>query len=520
MPELNQKQYEAVYSDSPKILCLAGAGVGKTYTLLHRISRLIDSGVDPQSILVLTFTNAAAQNMQDRFQGNSSPRFGTFHSFCYSLIATDIAIRRRLGYSDVPRVVADAEYKLLLKQAQLDSGVKLTLKQLAGTNLVTLQDQFNYKLFSKFLNRLLIKSNVITFDKLCYDICEMFVEHDPLIQQYLDKYKYIMLDEFQDTDKKQWDFASSFTEANLFIVGDALQALYSFRGADSSIIKGLASNPEWTTIKLIENYRSTYEICEYANNMSHYADETYRVAIQSDRHGAKVIEDSIKTLDNHLTKYLSTPGTTAVLCRTNKEVHSIRDRYAEYYENYEKYMKMLNAVDLYKSCHNTQYAITYLSRFLDAEEYTEFLRQFSLNTNMNVEQFNELFTSDRLSYHVQELANMKAAISSVASPAMEFITIASIYELNYDDIAVVNLEIHSEDDVCHALSILILKFIESTTSLYIGTIHSAKGLEYDNVIVYNVGSTTFPLDCEDNLNLYYVGITRAKNNLCILKGDM
>ena len=518
MSELNQKQYEAVHSNSPKILCLAGAGVGKTYTLLHRINRLVDEGVDPSSILVLTFTNAAAQNMKDRFQGEISPEFKTFHAFCYSIVASNNAIKRKLGYSDIPRVITDEEYKLVLKQAQLDSGVKLTPKQLRGENLSKPQDKFNYDLFRKFLNRAMIKANVITFDKLCYDICEMFVEHDPAVQKYLDKYTHIMLDEFQDTDIKQWKFATSFSTANLFVVGDALQALYAFRGADSTIIKELASNPEWETIKLVENYRSTSEICNYANNMSHYADDTYRVEIQSDRHGSMVVEDTIDTLDAHLSEYLNTSGVTAVLCRTNREVYTIRDRYSQYFANYEKYLKMMNAVAVYKSCHSDEYAITYLSRYLNAEEYIEFLRQLSLNTNMTIEQFKALFPNESVVIHAEEINNMKSLLQQATCPAMEFIYAASMYDLDYEDVAVIDIEFSTQDDVCHGLSILILKFIESTTSLYIGTIHSAKGLEYDNVIVYNVDSNTFPLNCEDNWNLYYVGVTRAKNNLCVLKG--
>ena len=111
---------------------------------------------------------------------------------------------------------------------------------------------------------------------------------------------------------------------------------------------------------------------------------------------------------------------------------------------------------------------------------------------------------------------MKSLLQKATCPAMEFIYAASMYDLDYEDVAVIDIEFSTQDDVCHGLSILILKFIESTNSLYIGTIHSAKGLEYDNVIVYNVDSNTFPLNCEDNWNLYYVGVTRAKNNLCVL----
>ena len=129
---LNPGQQIAVDNTSNKILCLAGAGVGKTFTLLHRISRLIEAGTKPDSILVLTFTNAAAKNMADRFSRDATPEFKTFHAFCYSLLIKDAEVRSKLGYKDTPRIINDAEYKLVLNKAKLDSGVKLNSRQLSG----------------------------------------------------------------------------------------------------------------------------------------------------------------------------------------------------------------------------------------------------------------------------------------------------------------------------------------------------------------------------------------------------
>ena len=520
MAQLNPGQYEAVHCTEPKILCLAGAGTGKTFVLLNRIQRLIDEGADPKSFLVLTFTNAAAQNMRDRFEGEGVPEFKTFHAFCYSLLATDSAVRGALGFTEVPRIVSDAEQKLLINRAKLDSGVKLTVKQLSGTNLNTPKDKFEYDLFNKFLMRNMRKENLITFDTLCYEVCKLFVNNNAIISQYKEKYKYVMCDEFQDTDKKQWDFIQSFTNSDLFVVGDALQALYSFRGADSKIIKNLASNPEWKTVHLIENYRSTSQICQFANNMSHYADDVYRLEIQSDRDGAEVVEDNMYGLDSYIVKYLELPGTTAVLCRTNREVDSIRDKYAEYFANYELYLRLCNSVDVYRSIKYPEYTLTFLSKFLNREDYTEFLRQKSLNPNMTIEQFVPLFHNTIVDHYVSEIFNMTLALKDMTSPAMELLAISQFYGLDASAMAKVNEDIETDDDVMHALSILALTYKDSTASLYVGTIHSAKGLEYENVILNGVGGHTFPLDNEDNLNLYYVGVTRAKNNLCILRGDL
>lgn len=518
MIQLNPGQYKAVHCKDPKILCLAGAGTGKTFALLHRINRLIDEGSSPDSILVLTFTNAAAKNMRDRFEGSKIPTFQTFHAFCYSLLAANHTLRKKLGYTELPKILSDAEYKLVINRAKLDSGVKLTTKQLSGQNLLSEKDKFAHQLFIKFLRRRMMKENLITFDTLCYDVCNLFVQDDPVIADYKRQYRYVMCDEFQDTDKRQWDFIQSFKDSELFVVGDALQNLYTFRGSDSSIIKGLSTDPAWTTIKLTENYRSTQQICDFANNMSHYADDNYRIEITSPREGPAVITGDSADVDMYISQYLTTKQLTAVLARTNKEVSNIRSKYSQYFENYEKYLRLCYAVDVYKSCENPEFAVTFLANFLPANEYTEFLRQYSACPTMTMSQFLALFTNPNIEKFSQEIINMQIALDGVSSYPMELMVLSEFYGLNYDDMFDVNIDINTADDVMHALSTLALKYKDSTDLLYVGTIHSSKGLEYDNVILYNVDSPSFLLNSEDNLNLYYVGITRAKNNLCVLRG--
>ena len=119
MNTLNKEQSVAVMSDDKKILCLAGAGTGKTFSMIERIARLVSSGVDPASILALTFTNAAAFEMRSRFQnrckGCTIPEFRTFHSFCYSLMAVDKEVRRKLGYTQMPSLATDSNKKQIEK---------------------------------------------------------------------------------------------------------------------------------------------------------------------------------------------------------------------------------------------------------------------------------------------------------------------------------------------------------------------------------------------------------------------
>ena len=314
---LNEQQQAVVSSNARRILCLAGAGTGKTYTMIARIRRLVADGVDPRSILVLTFTNAAAFEMEQRYSGSkmrpaATPKFGTFHSFCYGLISQDKFIRTLLGYSEIPSVATEAETKHIRNEAAMHLGYKLS---------EAVKDDKKRSALYAAADRIMKQRNLVTFDKMCYDICSLFVHNNGAIKRYKDQYKYVFVDEQQDTDPKQQDFVMSFDESNIMVVGDALQAIYSFRGADSSIIKSLSVNPEWEVHKLSENYRSTVEICEFANSMSTYADNSYRVAIHSDRHGADVVVIDNYTHNEQFRDMVKRiEPNTAILCRSNAEI--------------------------------------------------------------------------------------------------------------------------------------------------------------------------------------------------------
>lgn len=330
--ELNKEQREAVYTNNDKILCLAGAGCGKTHCMIERILRLVNDGVSPSAMLVLTFTNAAAFEMQTRYlnrrkdQDNPTfPNFRTFHSFCYSLIASDSIVREAIGYGTVPDIATEAEMKEISKMAAEQSGIKLSEKKLQ------IASEFIRSTLHKATKRILLNRNLITFDIMCYDVCKLFVEDASCIQKYKAKYEYIFVDEFQDTDPKQWEFVSSFQTSKLFVVADALQAIYAFRGADSSIVKNLADDNNWYKVKLTYNYRSTSQICDFANHNSEHGEESYRVKINSCVEGDPVFcthYDQLDTLKQILIDcnrfHVNNGGTCAILVRTNSEVNKLQ----------------------------------------------------------------------------------------------------------------------------------------------------------------------------------------------------
>ena len=531
---LNPQQKEAVYSDESKILCLAGAGTGKTYCMIERIWRLVSQNdVDPSSILVLTFTNAAAFEMKNRYVAKVSgkfkqlmPEFRTFHSFCYLLLSIDPDIRSRLGFSSVPAIAdPEAEHRMKI-EAQMQLGYKLSDKKLSGKVTLNEKEQFQYETILKAYKRIMKKNNFITFDSLCYDVCKLFVDDEQIVQKYKNRFKYIFVDEFQVTDTKQYDFVRSFSGANLFVVGDALQSLYSFRGADSSIIKMLADNPLWKVIKLIENYRSCKCICDFANENTSYASDVYRVLIHSDKPGGsvniqlfkngyskrgKIIDDNIKS---YILSCKDMDGTTAIICRTNSEVADIQNILKENSIEYSSNNKDDSAVNILKSVSDNNFCMNWLSTYLDAYQYSEYIRQSTINSAYCLDDFLTSFNSiENIKDRWLKIDIVRRILKSRIDGKEKLSYILDLLNIGHSDtyLSVTSLS-------------KLIELLESgdnggNFNIYVGTVHSVKGLEYDNVILSGLCGPTFQLTNEENNNVYYVAITRAKTNLLILKGQ-
>lgn len=532
---LNKEQYDAVMSSASKRLLLAGAGTGKTYSLIAAISRVVDCGAAPESVLVLTFTNAAALEMSERYRKHHpderQPEFRTFHAFCYHLLATNPSVRKKLGYLTCPTVMSKDEFKTYQGKARMISGCKLPESKLSRDDL-SHKEALDQKAYRIALYKLIHKDNVITFDMMCKKVCKLFVDKEECISDYLDKYKHIFVDEFQDTDPAQWEFVKSFVNSSVLVVGDALQALYSFRGADSSIIKSLATDLEWETHVLNENYRSGEDICNFANEMSTYADDDYRVPLQAvGQESGKVTVRSVASVEylssiNKLSKekiveeLQNCKGTTAILARTNKEVEELGEFLTDKGYQYSVKDKNKDNINILKSVQSSDYMCTWLSTMLSSEKYYTWAKLCSLEEDKPEEERATpltLLTTKFLNYKMGEVFNrictirniLRKDISKVEKTAAIFTELKLPVDLDVD--TSVSTATEFIDNVINSLEEY------KAEELYIGTIHSSKGLEYDNVILLNVGTKLFPLDNEDMLNLYYVGITRAKNNLLVLK---
>ncbi|MDN5396357.1 MAG: UvrD-helicase domain-containing protein [Chryseobacterium sp.] len=292
---LNESQYEAVTSLQGPLMVLAGAGSGKTRVLTMRIAHLIHNGVDPFNILALTFTNKAAREMKDRIAkvvGDSNARslwMGTFHSVFARILRIE---GHYLGYPSNFTIydMQDAlnVIRKVLKDMNIDADLYKPKKVQARistykNNLITVKAYFNNpelmeadeKANMKFIGQIYqryvdacFKNGAMDFDDLLLKTNELLTRFPEVLAKYQDRFRYIMVDEYQDTNHSQYlivkALASKFE--NICVVGDDAQSIYSFRGANIyNILNFKKDYPDAITVSLEQNYRSTQNIVNAAN---------------------------------------------------------------------------------------------------------------------------------------------------------------------------------------------------------------------------------------------------------------
>jgi DNA helicase-2/ATP-dependent DNA helicase PcrA len=302
--ELNPAQYEAVTSVNGPLLVVAGAGTGKTRTIVYRVAYLVELGVKPEHILLLTFTRKAAQEMLRRAAILLDSRCeqvsgGTFHSFANSVLRKHASL---IGYQTSFTILdqADAEdvVNLLRTQMKLDMRErrfprKETLYDLYSRSINTLtplkellsKDYPHYLDLENDIREVHAryveykqKHNLMDYDDLLVNLVRLLKEHEPVRATLSSRYKYIMVDEYQDTNKIQAEIVKllAHKHQNVLVVGDDSQSIYAFRGANFRNIMDFPKDfPECKVVTIEENYRSTQPILDVANEIIVRAKEKY-----------------------------------------------------------------------------------------------------------------------------------------------------------------------------------------------------------------------------------------------------
>ncbi|MEZ4829493.1 MAG: 3'-5' exonuclease [Bacteroidia bacterium] len=311
--ELNDAQREAVMSVEGPQLVIAGAGSGKTRVLTYRLAFILSQGLaDPQELLALTFTNKAAKEMKDRILRLIGPEakslvMGTFHSIFSRLLRVEA---EKLGYTNSFTIYDSddslRQVKAILKERNLNDKIfKPTVIRnaisTAKSRLVTpaeyiemATDEFNQTVAQIFntYNQRLFKSNAMDFDDLLIKPLELFEKFPDILYKYQHRFKFIMVDEYQDTNIAQYLITKklSAVHENICVVGDDAQSIYAFRGANIQNILNLKKDyPDLKVYKLEQNYRSTQNIVNAANSViSRNKDQIQKKVFTRNDEGEKI----------------------------------------------------------------------------------------------------------------------------------------------------------------------------------------------------------------------------------------
>ena len=287
---LNKEQYEGAITVDGQVLILAGAGSGKTRVLTYRMAHMIeDLEIKPWSILAITFTNKAAKEMKERVESLVGEKandmwISTFHSTCVRILRREID---KLGYKSSFTIYDTSDQKTLLKECMKALNINdkdITIQEIMGKigrakdNMRTPESYMRefehhfrekkiadvYQMYQKRLK----ENNALDFDDLIFKTVELFKSHPDVLEFYQNKFKYIMVDEYQDTNGAQYQFVKLLAQKykNICVVGDDDQCIYAWRGADvTNILDFEKDYPDCKVIKLEQNYRSKGNILEAAN---------------------------------------------------------------------------------------------------------------------------------------------------------------------------------------------------------------------------------------------------------------
>ena len=603
---LNEPQKEAVRCTEGPLLILAGAGSGKTTVLIQRIAYILEQGLcEPWQILAITFTNKAAGELKDRIEEMIGPQgsdvwASTFHSFCARLLRQEI---ERIGYrrdfsiyatDDSVRVIKDLMRRLEIDEKSVAPKMVLHLISNAKDARILPRDYLtengdNY--FNRCVQRIydayvteLHDANALDFDDIILKTVELLEQFDEARLKYGKRFRYIMVDEYQDTNPLQYRLISLLSSVwkNLCVVGDDDQSIYKFRGATIENILSFEENfPGARTIRLEQNYRSTENILDAANAVIRYNKGRKGKNLWTDAgSGEKVYlnklaneyEESLFVADTVLDAVAKKQGSYkdfAVLYRTNAQSNPIERAFVKcgiaykviggvrFYDRKEirdilSYLYLIqnhsdnlrlkriineprrsigartvtrieelataNGVSMFDIIDHAEH-FPELSRSLSAlKQFAALIRHLETfrDTALLSALVGELYTAS--GYAQMLIAENTEESKDRLANLQEFLSTVTTYEQDNDRISLSSFleEISLMTDID--------QLEEGDDRVVLMTLHSAKGLEFDNVFMIGVEEGIFPGlqsmgaedDIEEERRLMYVGITRARKRLYIL----
>lgn len=567
LKELNQEQLAAVEQLKGPIIILAGAGSGKTRVLTYKVVNLIAEGISPFNILMVTFTNKAANEMRERVQkmlrkeaimATQMPTIATFHSLCAKILRIDGEF---LGIPKNFLIYDSEDQKDAIKEAFNLLGISskehkptsiLSIISQAKNELLDEKDYPNYarghyqevaaRVYIVY-QKLLRENGALDFDDLILKTVDLFKKHPEVLDKYQDKFQYIMVDEYQDTNHSQYLLAKLLSNKwkNICVVGDFSQSIYSFRGADYKNLSKFKDDFENVkTFSLSQNYRSTQNILDAASSVisknnthpvlslwtqNEKGEDLFIYEALNEQNEAEFIIDQIKNIKskNPSLKYYD----FAILYRTNAQSRSIEEVFihnglpyiliggTRFYERKEikdvlAYLKILvNPKDKVSIKRIEKLGKKRFEKFLEIQSE---LSTEEINSTDTLKLMDKLLKAvDYLSLYDERDEEDKTRLENIKelrSVALTFPSISNFLE----NVSLVEQEYmpdHVKDD------------LGKKDAVNLMTLHAAKGLEFPVVFMVGMEEGLFPHsrslmeknELEEERRLCYVGMTRAKTKL-------
>lgn len=557
LESLNPQQQKAVITSEGPILILAGAGSGKTRVLTYKAAYLIsEKGIDPGNVLMVTFTNKAAEEMKKRIKklvgSDNTPVTGTFHSFCAKLL------RIEGKYIGIPPyyVIYDEQDQIeaireIMNNLEISSknfhpkSIASTISQ-AKNELINSREYGQYargyfqetvaKIFI-YYQQLLKKNQALDFDDLLLETVRLLKEVPKIAGKYQERFRYILVDEYQDTNRAQYEITKLLGKRyrNICIVGDASQSIYSWRGADFRNIMNFQRDfPDIKIFHLEQNYRSTQKIleaagCVISHNTSHPILKLWTENSAGENlilYEARNEQDEavfiINTINNYLInkKLNLTLNDFAVLYRTNAQSRAIEEAFlhnclpyiliggVRFYDRKE----IKDILAYLKFLYNAHDSVAFKRiEKIGKRRLEKFIKTFEDFKKIGIDKFSTLEILDKIvsqtdylslyNKDIEEDRQRLENIKELRSVATQFSILGEFLE----NVALIEQEY--------------VPVKKEAASLL--TMHAAKGLEFKVVFIVGMEEGLFPhsqallerSELEEERRLCYVAITRAKDQL-------
>lgn len=595
--ELNKEQQKAVLVSSGPLLILAGAGSGKTRVLTTKVAYLIENlGVNPYNILAITFTNKAAKEMSERLLGmigevSKQAQVSTFHSFGLKILRENCS---NLGYNS-NFIIMDSDdtltiIKRILKQLNLDSKIynpSAIRNKISGCKNELMEPEDYEKYAASDFEKVVLKvyeiyqwtlkqNNSVDFDDLLVLPIKLFKKFPDVLDKYQERFKYILIDEYQDTNKAQYVLTKliSAKYRNICVVGDVDQSIYGFRGANyRNILNFEKDYKDAITIKLEQNYRSTNNILEAANSVIKNNKERKSKNLWSDKgKGEKITyfrafneRDEAFYVIREIKKLLAKGikyEDIAVLYRTNAQSRIMEEELLKenlpyrvvgsfyFYSRKEikdliAYLRLIyndkddisllrvintpkrgignktisNLVNMANIENKSIYEVISSGKELEFKKVIEDLKEISKNITLT-ELVDKILDVSGIR---EEYKNEKSLEADIRLENLEeFKSITKSFEEQYGLVSLEDflLEISLVSDVN--------EYKDDKNRISLMTVHSVKGLEFDYVFVIGLEEGIFPhinslldnSEIEEERRLMYVAITRARKKLYLVNTRM